>query len=60
MSQEPELISRKVLFGNPERTSVRLSHDGAHISYLAPVGRGHECVGGAGQRRRGGASRYGG
>ena len=37
MSQEPELISRKVLFGNPERTSVRLSHDGKHISYLAPV-----------------------
>ena len=37
MSQEPELISRKVLFGNPERTSVKLSHDGAHISYLAPV-----------------------
>ena len=37
MSQEPELISRKVLFGNPERTSVRLSHYGTHISYLAPV-----------------------
>jgi len=37
MGQEPELISRKALFGNPERTSVRLSHDGARISYLAPV-----------------------
>ena len=37
MYQEPELIPRKVLFGNPERTSVKLSHDGAHISYLAPV-----------------------
>ena len=37
MGQEPELIPRKVLFGNPERTSVKLSHDGAHISYLAPV-----------------------
>ena len=37
MSQEPELNPRKVLFGNPERTSVRLSHDGARISYLAPV-----------------------
>ncbi len=37
MSREPELISRRVLFGNPERTSVRMSHDGARISYLAPV-----------------------
>ena len=37
MYQEPELIPRKVLFGNPERTSVKLSHDGTHISYLAPV-----------------------
>ena len=37
MSQESELISRRVLFGNPERTSVKLSHDGARISYLAPV-----------------------
>ena len=37
MSQEPELILRRVLFGNPERTSVRLSHDGSRISYLAPV-----------------------
>ena len=37
MAEEPELISRKALFGNPERTSVRLSHDGARISYLGPV-----------------------
>ena len=37
MGELPELIPRKVLFGNPERTSVKLSHDGAHISYLAPV-----------------------
>ena len=37
MNQEPELIPRKVLFGNPERRSVKLSHDGAQISYLAPV-----------------------
>ena len=37
LGHEPELIPRKVLFGNPVRTSVRLSHDGAHISYLAPV-----------------------
>ena len=37
MSQEVELIPRKALFGNPERTEVRLSHDGQRISYLAPV-----------------------
>ena len=37
MAQEPELIPRKTLFGNPERTEVRMSHDGARISYLAPV-----------------------
>ena len=37
MGQEPELIPRKTLFGNPERTDVRISHDGTRISYLAPV-----------------------
>ena len=31
------LISREVLFGNPDRASARLSPDGASISYLAPV-----------------------
>ena len=37
MTQEPELIPRKTLFGNPERADVRISHDGTRISYLAPV-----------------------
>ena len=37
MSKQPELIPRRTLFGNPERTYVLLSDDGAHISYLAPV-----------------------
>ena len=37
MGHEPELIPRKTLFGNPERTDVRISHDGTRISYLAPV-----------------------
>ena len=37
MTDMPELIPRKMLFGNPERTEVKLSHDGARISYLAPV-----------------------
>ena len=37
MSKQPELIPRKTLFGNPERTDVLLSDDGAYISYLAPV-----------------------
>ena len=37
MHQESRLIPRKTLFGNPERTDVRISCDGARISYLAPV-----------------------
>ncbi len=31
------LISRHVLFGNPDKASVQISPDGAHISYLAPL-----------------------
>jgi len=33
---ETKLISRAVLFGNPDRASVKLSPDGKRISYLAP------------------------
>lgn len=32
----PPLIPRDVLFGNPERTSPRISPDGKHLAYLAP------------------------
>ncbi|WP_455280336.1 S9 family peptidase [[Eubacterium] cellulosolvens] len=32
-----ELIPRKVLFGNPDRITVRLSPDGTKISFLSPV-----------------------
>ena len=32
-----QLISREVLFGNPDKSSVALSPDGTKISYLAPV-----------------------
>lgn len=32
------LVSRDVLFGNPDRASVRVSPDGARMSFLAPVG----------------------
>ena len=31
------LISREVLFGNPDITWARLSHDGAHLAYVAPL-----------------------
>ena len=31
------IIPREVLFGNPDKSSVRLSPDGTRISYLAPV-----------------------
>jgi dipeptidyl aminopeptidase/acylaminoacyl peptidase len=32
----PDLIPREVLFGNPERTSPKLSPDGKMLAYLAP------------------------
>lgn len=35
--KEVELIPRKVLFDNPDKAALRLSPDGRHISYLAPV-----------------------
>lgn len=31
------IIPRKILFDNPDRALVRLSPDGQHLSYLAPV-----------------------
>ncbi|MBI3837813.1 MAG: S9 family peptidase [Planctomycetia bacterium] len=31
-----ELIGRKILFGNPDKASARLSPDGSKLSYLAP------------------------
>ena len=30
------LIPRKTLFGNPDKASLQLSPDGAHLAYLAP------------------------
>ncbi len=35
--KEEALIPRADLFGNPEKASLRISPDGAYISYLAPV-----------------------
>lgn len=32
----PPLIPRSILFGNPEKTSPRLSPDGRYLAYLAP------------------------
>ena len=32
----PPLIEREILFGNPEKTSPRLSPDGKYIAYIAP------------------------
>jgi dipeptidyl aminopeptidase/acylaminoacyl peptidase len=34
---EPELIPRKILFGNPVKTSPQISPDGKMMAYLAPV-----------------------
>jgi dipeptidyl aminopeptidase/acylaminoacyl peptidase len=33
---EPPLIPRKVLFGNPTKSSPEIAPDGKHLSYLAP------------------------
>src|SRR5262249_19581583 len=30
-------IPRKLLFGNPDKAAARISPDGKHLSYLAPV-----------------------
>ncbi len=35
-TQLPPLISRDILFGNPERTSPSLSPNGQYLAYLAP------------------------
>ncbi|MEO1405357.1 MAG: S9 family peptidase, partial [Pseudomonadota bacterium] len=32
-----DLIQRTAIFGNPERTQGRISPDGTHVSWLAPV-----------------------
>ena len=34
-SMNTQLIPREILFGNPEKTMVRLSSNGQQISYLA-------------------------
>ncbi len=35
--EKPVLIPRKVLFGNPDKSSPSISPDGKRLSYLAPV-----------------------
>lgn len=36
MSENSTLIPRKILFGNPEKTQLRLSYDGKNFAYIAP------------------------
>jgi len=36
MKTQSTLIPRKVLFGNPDRTQVRISPDGNYLTYIAP------------------------
>ena len=33
---DPDLIPRKVIFGNPKKSALQISPDGKRISYLAP------------------------
>lgn len=35
-TQQPQLIPRDILFGNPQRSSPRLSPDGKYLAYIAP------------------------
>ena len=37
MDQRSDLLPRRLIFANPERTIVRISHDGTRIAFLAPV-----------------------
>src|SRR5690349_21737750 len=37
MNQHGDLLPRSLLFANPERAIVRISHDGTRIAFLAPV-----------------------
>jgi dipeptidyl aminopeptidase/acylaminoacyl peptidase len=37
LNNTSHLIPRDLLFGNPDRTMVRISSDGSNISYLAPI-----------------------
>jgi dipeptidyl aminopeptidase/acylaminoacyl peptidase len=36
ISNEPSLIPREILFGNPERSNPQISPDGKYLAYLAP------------------------
>ena len=37
MDQHTDLLPRRLIFANPDRTDVRISHDGTRIAFLAPV-----------------------
>ena len=37
MSAAPPLIPREILFGNPDKAALRISPDGRHLAFLAPV-----------------------
>ena len=40
LSELPPLISRDILFGNPQKKSPQISPDGTQLAYLAPSGKG--------------------
>ena len=37
MDRQIDLLPRRLIFANPERAIVRISHDGTRIAFLAPV-----------------------
>ena len=42
LNSTPTLIPRKVFFGNPEKVDAKVSPDGRHIAYLAPLDKNDE------------------
>jgi hypothetical protein len=37
MDESVPLLPRRLIFGNPERSIVRISRDGTRVAFLAPI-----------------------
>ena len=52
------LISRDLLFGNPDRITTRISPDGSKLELPGPKRRSAQCLGGTGRLAGGGKARH--
>jgi len=50
------LIPREVLFGNPDKAMPKVSHDGKHLAFLAPLAGVLDAFGGYDKRPYNGTS----